>query len=219
MKVFSVLGTSGSGKTTTIEAIIGELRCRGFRVGSVKDIHFDAFAIDTPGTNTHRHRAAGADLVTARGHHETDLLYPTQLPMRDILRHYTGYDWVVLEGVDDLPVPNIICTADKQNDFTICASGKLQNTALPYHNPLQNPAKLCDFLQTNVEDYLECYDAAEPQPAFNITLNINGEPVRMVPFVQKVLRNAVLGVAAELEGYQEGATIDISLVPPKGSPR
>ena len=36
-------------------------------MGSVKDIHFEAFAIDTPGTNTYRHRQAGAELVTARG--------------------------------------------------------------------------------------------------------------------------------------------------------
>jgi len=211
MKVFSVLGTSGSGKTTTIEAIITELQQRGLRVGSVKDIHFDAFAIDSPGTNTHRHRQAGAELVTARGHNETDLLYPTQLPMREVLRHYQGYDWVVLEGVTDLPVPNVICTADKQNEFTICAAGKLHSTALPYFNPLQQAPKLCDFLQTYVPVYLECYDPAEPQPAFNITLKVNGETIRMVPFVQKVLRNAVLAVAAELEGYQEGASIDVSL--------
>ena len=210
VKVFSVLGTSGSGKTTTIEVIISELRQRGFRVGSVKDIHFDAFAIDTPGTNTHRHRQAGAELVTARGHSETDFLYPAQLPMRDILRHYQSYDWVAFEGVADLPVPNIICTAEKQNEFTICAAGKYTGNLRMFDARTQ-AKELCDFLQAHVPDYLECYDPDEPQPIFNITLNINGQPVRMVPFVQKILRNAVLGVVAELEGYQEGATIDIHL--------
>lgn len=210
MKVFSVLGTSGSGKTTTIEAIISELRRRGFRVGSVKDIHFDAFAIDTPGTNTHRHRQAGAELVTARGYHETDLLFPAQLPMRDILKHYRDYDWVALEGVDDLPVPNVICTAAKYNDFTICAAGKYTGGLLTF-DARTHAAALCDFLQANVLDYLECYDPDEPQPPFTITLSLNGEPIRMVPFVQNVLRNAVLGVAKELEGYQEGATIDVHI--------
>ncbi|MCL2446247.1 MAG: molybdopterin-guanine dinucleotide biosynthesis protein B [Oscillospiraceae bacterium] len=210
MKVFSVQGTSGSGKTTTIEAIIYELRQRGFRVGSVKDIHFDAFAIDSPGTNTHRHRQAGAELVTARGQHETDLLYPTQLPMRDILRYYSGYDWIVLEGVADLPVPNLICTAEKQNEFTIGAAGKYIGELRSFDARSQ-AAELCDFLQANVPAYLECYDPAEPQPPFTITLSINGEVIRMVPFVQKVLRNAVLGVAAELEGYQEGATIEVHI--------
>jgi molybdopterin-guanine dinucleotide biosynthesis protein B len=210
VKVFSVLGTSQSGKTTTIEAIISELRLRGFRVGSVKDIHFDAFAIDTPGTNTHRHRQAGAELVTARGHNETDLLYPAQLPMRDLLRHYQGYDWVALEGVADLPVPNVICTADKQNELTICAAGKYSGDLRTFDARTQ-AVELCDFLQERVPDYLECYDPAEPQPPFTIHLAINGQPVRMVPFVQKILRNAVLGVASELEGYQEGASIEIRI--------
>ena len=34
---------------------------------------------------------------------------------------------------------------------------------------------------------------------------------RMVPFVQKILRNAVLGVVGELEGYREGAEVEIRL--------
>ena len=39
MKVFSVIGLSKSGKTTTIENIIKELRRRNYTVGSVKEIH------------------------------------------------------------------------------------------------------------------------------------------------------------------------------------
>ena len=41
MKVFSVIGISKSGKTTTIENIIKELRKRNYSVGSVKEIHFE----------------------------------------------------------------------------------------------------------------------------------------------------------------------------------
>ena len=48
MKLFSVIGITKSGKTTTIENIIRELRKRRYTVGSVKEIHFEAFAIDTP---------------------------------------------------------------------------------------------------------------------------------------------------------------------------
>ncbi len=39
MKVFSVFGITQSGKTTTIEKIITELRKRRFTVGSVKKIY------------------------------------------------------------------------------------------------------------------------------------------------------------------------------------
>jgi len=214
MKAFSVVGTSGSGKTTTIEAVIAELRRRGYRVGSVKEIHYEAFAIDTQGSNTHRHREAGAELVAARGQYETDLLYPAQLPMRDILRHYRGYDWVALEGVTELPVPKVICTLDKLDENSICVSGKLSMQgiahALPVYNALEDAAALCDFLEAEVPDYLECYDPDDPDSDINITLRIDGKEIRMVPFVQRILRNAVLGVASELEGWQEGASVEIS---------
>ncbi len=108
MRVFSVNGISRSGKTTTIEHVIAELKRRGYTVGSVKDIHFEAFAIDTEGTNTWRHRRAGADVVTARGLAETDILFPGRLPVGRILGFY-DHDWVALEGVSDFPVPSIAC--------------------------------------------------------------------------------------------------------------
>ena len=217
MKVFTVVGTSGSGKTTTIEAVVAELVRRGYKVGSVKEIHFEAFAIDpAPTSNTHRHRAAGAALVTARGYRETDVLYPEKLDMKDILRHYRGYDWVALEGVDDLPVPAVICTLDKLRSNTICLSGKLgagvtEYRGLPAFNALENFIALCDFLEANVPDYLACYDPDDPDSGADVTLTVGGKPVRMVPFVQKILRNAVLGVVKELEGYEEGAEVEVRL--------
>jgi len=230
VKVFTVVGTSGSGKTTVIEAVVAEFTRRGYNVGSVKEIHFEAFAIDpAPTSNTHRHRSAGASLVTARGYRETDVLYPEKLPMREILRHYRGYDWVALEGVDDLPVPAVLCTLDKLRDNAICISGKLgaeilssgspanprirwgDMHGLPAFNVLENPAALCDFLEASVPDYLECHDPADPDPGADITLTIDGKEIRMVPFVQKILYNAALGVVKELEGYQEGATVEIRI--------
>ena len=74
MKVFSVIGLTKSGKTTTIENIIKELRKRNYTVGSVKEIHFEKFKMDVDGTNTHRHKMAGSQLVTdvyKRQMHET----------------------------------------------------------------------------------------------------------------------------------------------------
>ena len=74
MKAIAVNGRSKSGKTTVCETIIKGLRQRGYTVGSVKEIHFEAFSIDPdPRTNTNRHRSEGYQLVTARGLGETDI--------------------------------------------------------------------------------------------------------------------------------------------------
>ena len=100
MKVFSVSGITKSGKTTTIENIIKELVCRGYKVGSIKNIHMENFTMDPdPDTNTNRHKAAGSALVCARGYFETNMLYPGQLPIDKILDFYEkdGYDWVILK--------------------------------------------------------------------------------------------------------------------------
>lgn len=223
MKVFTVIGTSGSGKTTTIERAVAELTRRGYRVGSVKEIHYEAFAIDpSPTSNTHRHRAAGAELVTARGYYETDLLYPEKLDMKAILRHYRGYDWVALEGVDDLCAPTILCARDaaglelKWRDDAVCVAGRIaagwtEYRGLPCFNALDNAAALCDFLEAQVPEYLECFDPDDPEEGVEISLKVGGKEIRMVPFVQKVLRNAALGVVRELEGYEDGAEVEIWL--------
>jgi molybdopterin-guanine dinucleotide biosynthesis protein B len=136
--------------------------------------------------------------------------------MNEIPRHYRDYDWVAMEGVDDLPVPAVICTPDKLRGQAICVSGKLgigieAFHGLPAFNVLETPAALCDFLEANVPGYLECFDPGDPDPGADISLAIDGKPIRMVPVVQKILRNAVLGVASELEGYREGAEIEIML--------
>ena len=136
MKAVAVNGISKSGKTTVCEALISVLRRRGYTVGSVKEIHFEAFAIDPdPTTNTRRHRAAGADLVTARGMYETDILYQTKLPMEEIFRHY-NHDFLVLEGVSDCNVLSIVtahsveAVQDHLDERTAAVSGVVANTGL-----------------------------------------------------------------------------------------
>ena len=157
MKLFSVIGVSSSGKTTTIEGLIGELTRRGYSVGSVKEIHFEDFAIDTPGSNTDRHRQAGALQVAARGFHETDLLYQRMLTMDEILLHF-DFDFVALEGVTDIPVPTVI-TAHSAEEHTIAVSGRLSDSCtevdgLPALSALTQLSELADLVEMRAAEYV-----------------------------------------------------------------
>jgi molybdopterin-guanine dinucleotide biosynthesis protein B len=59
MRVFGITGWKNSGKTTLTERLVAEFTRRGFAVSTVKHAHH-AFDIDKQGTDSFRHRAAGA---------------------------------------------------------------------------------------------------------------------------------------------------------------
>ena len=114
--VVSVAGPSGAGKTTLVESL-----CEAFperRVATVKSIHHD-IEPDTPGTDTHRHRTAGADRVVgvtpsltfeiARGGKGTDRSPEDEAAaLRRVLERLApAHDLVVIEGFADVAVPTI----------------------------------------------------------------------------------------------------------------
>lgn len=63
MKAIGIAGWKNSGKTTLVAALVSEFTARGLRVGTIKHAHH-AFDIDQAGTDSFRHRAAGAAKVT-----------------------------------------------------------------------------------------------------------------------------------------------------------
>ena len=245
MKVLSVIGTTKTGKTTTIENIIRELRRRRYTVGSVKEIHFEKFAIDTEGTNTDRHKKAGSQLVTARGIYETDILFQKKMDMDQLLRFY-DHDFVILEGVTDINAPRIITAVEKEDiemkydELTFCISGAISNTGIteykgiPVISSVDNIKELVDLIEEKVYDRLpdfpvECCDACgftcrklgarilkgeskhEDCKILNtkVQLLVDNNKIQIVPFVEDILTNAVLGVVKELEGYKKGKEIRV----------
>lgn len=58
--VVALVGPSDAGKTSLVETLVGAFDDRS--VATIKSIHHD-IEPDAPGTDTHRHRSAGADAV------------------------------------------------------------------------------------------------------------------------------------------------------------
>ncbi len=178
MRLFSIIGITQSGKTTTIEAIISELCRRGYSVGSVKEIHFEQFAIDNPESNTARHKRAGSQLVTARGYYETDILYQSKLPMEQILSNY-DYDFVALEGVRDLAVPTIIAAHTEEEvdqrlgDQVFAITGRLADRIDQYRGLPALSAVDSEQL-TKLVDLLE-QQPTEWQPPQRYEMEIDGK--------------------------------------------
>jgi molybdopterin-guanine dinucleotide biosynthesis adapter protein len=59
LPLFGIAGWSNSGKTTLIEKLASHFSGEGLRVATIKHTHHK-FDIDMPGSDTARHRAAGA---------------------------------------------------------------------------------------------------------------------------------------------------------------
>ena len=62
MRIFGIIGRSGSGKTTVITKLIPEITARGYKVSTIKHTHH-AFDVDKPGKDSYSHRLAGATEV------------------------------------------------------------------------------------------------------------------------------------------------------------
>lgn len=250
MKIISVNGTTKTGKTTTCEALIRHLTLRGYRVGSVKEIHNEAFAIDTKGSNTDRHKEAGSTMVVARGLYETDILIPKAIDIERIF-DYFDVDWLICEGVEDANVPKIVTGISdedldgKWDDRVLAVSGRYSNEhqghyrERPIFHPLNDVEAFVDLMEAHVMHRLpnmdpDCCDACgstceqlmiemmnHPETSRTCVLTnqkvecfINQKPLTMVPFVQKLLMNAVLGVVKELDGYHSGQEIVVRIKKP-----
>lgn len=134
LAVVRVTGPSDAGKTTLVERLIAELD-RELTVATVKSIHHE-IEPDTPGTDTHRHRTAGAASVVgitptlsfevspigadAEGgggepgdpggsDATTESDAAKRSALYETLRRFAdrGYDLVLLEGFSGTPFPTI----------------------------------------------------------------------------------------------------------------
>ncbi|MEZ5922875.1 MAG: molybdopterin-guanine dinucleotide biosynthesis protein B [Hyphomicrobiaceae bacterium] len=108
--VIAVVGWKNSGKTTLVTKLIAELCRRGHRVASIKHAHH-MFEIDHPGTDSFRHREAGASsvaIVSARRVALVREIEEGEEPGLDaVLASLGPADLVIVEGYKSLPLKKI----------------------------------------------------------------------------------------------------------------
>ncbi len=98
--VIAIVGHSGAGKTTLIERLLPLLCAKGLRVATIKHSHH-APALDVAGTDSYRHKYAGASasmLVTPVGLKLVTDCQPEYGPCELAERYYSDMDVVLVEG-------------------------------------------------------------------------------------------------------------------------
>jgi molybdopterin-guanine dinucleotide biosynthesis protein B len=120
--VIAAVGTSGSGKTTTLEYLISNLTTEGYKIGAIKHIHLQNFTLDKEGTNTWRYAKAGAKIVVGLSPHEIATIKKTETSPNQIDQiikslEPENLDIIFIEGLHDTmskrsDIPKIITAKD-----------------------------------------------------------------------------------------------------------
>jgi molybdopterin-guanine dinucleotide biosynthesis protein MobB len=160
--IVSIAAKSGTGKTTLVVKLIGELKKRGYRVGAIKhDAH--QFNIDKEGKDSWRFTQAGADtmLVTSREKLAMVKINPENREppvLESIHRYFSDVDIVLTEGFKKNDMPKIEVHRRERSDRLLYRDEIYDPTliAVASDEPLQvdvpvldinDAVAICDFIE------------------------------------------------------------------------
>ena len=110
MKLFGVTGFKNAGKTGLVERLVTEIAGRGLTVSTVKHTHHDV-DLDAPGTDSFRHRAAGAREVVLASANRWAMLHElrgqAEPTLEGLMARMAPVDLVIAEGYKTARHPKV----------------------------------------------------------------------------------------------------------------
>jgi len=208
--IVSIVGKSESGKTTLLERLIGELKCRGYRIAAVKHEPY-GFELDQPGKDSWRLTQAGGDIVALSSPQQLAFIKQVE---EDTSLHELPYlfgddlDLILAEGFRGSDAPKIevhrkglgelLCPPE---ELFAVVSDEFLDIAVPQYSP-DNISGLADVIE---QKFL-----ASPR-AEDVILRVNGTTIPLNPFVKEFISHTLLGMVSPLKGMPEIKTLQILL--------
>ena len=166
MKLFGVVGSSGSGKTVLVEQLVPRLAARGLRVSVIKHSHH-AFDLDRPGKDSWRHREAGAHEVMVVGPQRWAVFHELrgapEATLDELLQRLAPCDLVLVEGfhgATDIPRLEVFRPAHGQPPRSSSAAGVVAVATDAPGALEQWPEKACPVLDLNDPDAIAAWIVA-----------------------------------------------------------
>lgn len=163
-RVFGITGWKNSGKTQLVVSLVAEFNRRGFRVSTVKHAHH-SFDVDKEGTDSYRHREAGASEVALVSGNRWVLMHELrgeeEPKLEDILARIAPCDLVMIEGYKRESHPKIEARRTESrnreplapNDphiIAIAADHALSDEGLPVFD-LDDIPSMADFIARTIK--------------------------------------------------------------------
>jgi len=202
VKIFGIIGSSGSGKTQLIERLIVEFHKRKRRVAVLKHCPH-GFDLDREGKDSHRFLEKGASGVGLAGPGQTAFLQQTGGPeslARLAQEKFYDADIVLIEGGKNSPgYPKFLVLAAGEplgqdlglEEVAAVVAEKKQ----PWSRRVFTPEEV-----SAMADFMEKHDTGQTAA---VRVEVDGLAVPLNPFVQKVFEQVVLGLVISLRDVAE----------------
>jgi molybdopterin-guanine dinucleotide biosynthesis adapter protein len=227
MKIIAVAGTKNTGKTTLVTHLVSELVNRGFKVGTVKHTHVK---LDLEEKDTWKHRKAGANIVVGAGGDETFFIRDQNMTLEEIIDRVECLyepDFLVLEGYKTVYYPKIT-TSPLEDPFTLAQVdvNELNEKDIKKLVDLVEDRSFGKITNMNCGEcgYENCKqmtlamvkgeikeDVCIMKKTSEVILKINGTPIPLNPFVNKFVKNTLLGMISALKIQEQGEPKKIEL--------
>ncbi len=199
--IISFIGWHDSGKTTIASEVVRLLKSRGHQVAVIKSSKETGIEFDTPGTDTFKHKEAGADSVL--------FVAPDQMVLQTnndgyslttlAHRYFKDMDLVIGEGFKHAKqVSKIeVCRNEEQllRDHVsrvIATVTDLENISGDYVFATDQTDKITSFIENK-------FLTGKTPAKETASLLVNGKKIILKEFVQKALSGAVTGFVQSLK--------------------
>lgn len=202
-KIVTFIGWHDSGKTTLATQVVNALKNRGYRVAVIKSSKEKGIAFDSPGTDTDKHRQAGADAIMFVAPDQMVLMTDNQnLSLTTLAHHYfPDVDIVIGEGFKQARhVKKIEVVRDKTQTLRKEVTGVIavatdMEISGDYIFRLNESSEIASFIEKR---FLEDTGKGVEKAA----LLVNGNKIPLKGFVQDALAGTVTGFIKSLK-YSE----------------
>ncbi|UCE74665.1 MAG: molybdopterin-guanine dinucleotide biosynthesis protein B [Methanomassiliicoccales archaeon] len=229
--ILGIYGESKSGKTTLIMKLISQLKEKGYRVGSVKNIHIPDFTIDSKEKDTWKHTKAQSEVVVARSKNEVAFLVNRNMAPEDVVSivdNIAKLDIIIVEGYwdDDSPKiavgdieekPNTVLrykdNFDEIHGYAIegIEVEKVKKT-LPGLDcgkcGLETCRELALSIRLDKNSFRDCYYFSEKK----VSLEIDGKKIPMGKFAKEIVAGTIDGMVSSLKGVEGGKDIKLEII-------